>query len=102
MYPAKFSFDVNAAPDCVNDYVVFPTNLTGVTGGQASVIAYNELYAGTGASFCSATNPSVDWAYNTNFDANGVATTGTVQTSPVLSSNGSALACYRNKTHRQW
>ncbi len=34
--PAKFSFDVNAAPSCTNDYVVFPINApTGYT--RASV-----------------------------------------------------------------
>ncbi len=34
--PAKFSFDVNAAPSCTNDYVVFPINAsTGAT--RASV-----------------------------------------------------------------
>jgi hypothetical protein len=92
VYPAKFSFDINAAPDCTRDYVVFPTNLTGVTGGQASVVAYNQLYAGAGAPFCGATNPAVDWSYNTNFDAAGTATTGTVQTSPVLSADGAKLA----------
>jgi hypothetical protein len=72
--------------------VVFPTNLTGVTGGQASVIAYNQLYAGSGAPFCGVVNPAVDWSYNTNFDTVGTATTGTVQTSPVLSADGNELA----------
>src|SRR5580704_1345849 len=57
-FPAKFSFDINAAPDCTNDYAVFPTNLAGVTGGQASIVAYNKLYAGTAPSFCGVTNPS--------------------------------------------
>jgi hypothetical protein len=92
VYPAKFSFDINAAPDCTRDYVVFPTNLSGVTGGQASVVAYNQLYAGSGTPFCGVTNPAVDWSYNTNFDTAGVTTTGTVQTSPVLSADGTKLA----------
>jgi hypothetical protein len=92
VYPAKFSFNINATPDCTNDYAVFPTNLAGVTGGQASIIAYNKLYAGTGSSYCGVTNPSVYWSYNTNFDATGAATTGTVQTSPVLSRDGGKVA----------
>lgn len=70
MFPAKFSFDVSAAPDCTNDYVVFNTGLpsaagvaateTGtftantatngqtatITNGAASIV----LYANTGAS----------------------------------------------------
>jgi hypothetical protein len=98
VYPAKFSFDINAAPDCTNDYVVFPTNLAGVVGGQASVIAYNKLYAGTGTSFCGVANPAVDWSYDTNFDGSGVATTGIVQTSPVLSGDGSKIAFVETRT----
>jgi len=31
-YPAKFGFDANAAPDCVNDYVAFNTSLPGASG----------------------------------------------------------------------
>ena len=92
VYPAKFSFDISAAPDCTNDFVVFPTNLAGMTGGQASVIAYNKLYAGSGSPFCGVANPAVDWSYNTNLDAAGLATTGTVQTSPVLAGDGSKVA----------
>ena len=92
VYPAKYSFDVNANPDCTNDYVVFPTNLAGVTGVQASIIAYNKLYAGAGTPFCGVSNPTVDFSYNTNFDAAGVATIGTVQTSPVLSADGTKIA----------
>ncbi|MGB7283179.1 MAG: hypothetical protein WBE13_13025 [Candidatus Acidiferrum sp.] len=92
VFPAKFSFNLNAAPSCTNDYAVFPTNLAGAEAGQASIIAFNELYAGTGTSYCGVTNPSVYWSYDTNFDAGGVATTGTVQTSPVLSLDGSKLA----------
>jgi hypothetical protein len=98
VYPAKFSFDINATPDCTNDYVVFPTNLTGTTGGQASVIAYNKLYAGAGTPFCGVANPAVDWSYNTNFNTAGGATTGTVETSPVLSRDGSKVAFVETMT----
>ena len=31
MAPAKFSFDVNAAPDCTNDFAVFPVNASTVS-----------------------------------------------------------------------
>ncbi len=98
VYPAKFSFDINANPDCNNDYVVFPTNLAGVTAGQASVIAYRNLYAGTGAPACGMANPTVYWSYNTNFDNAGTATNGTVQTSPVLSADGSKVAFVETRT----
>ena len=36
MFPAKFSFDINAAPSCANDYVVYTSSLT---GGQAATQA---------------------------------------------------------------
>jgi hypothetical protein len=95
VYPAKFSFDVNAAPNCTNDFVVFTTNRPGAAT-QASVIAYNKLYSGAPAAFC-ALSPSVYWSYNTNFDASGTATTGTVATSPVLSADGTKVAFIENR-----
>jgi hypothetical protein len=98
VFPAKFSFNIHANPNCTKDYVVFPTNVAGVTGGQASVIAYNKLYAGAGSPFCGVANPSVYWSYNTNFNKTGVATTGTVQTSPVLSLDGSKVAFVETRT----
>jgi hypothetical protein len=98
VYPAKFSFDIHANPDCNNDFVMFPTNLVGVTAGQASVIAFRNLYAGTGSPFCGVADPTVYWSYDTNFDTAGAATNGTVQTSPVLSIDGSKLAFVETRT----
>jgi hypothetical protein len=98
VFPAKYTFDINANPDCTNDYVIFPTNLAGVTAGQASVIAYRNLYAGAGAPFCGVANPTVYWSYNTNFNNVGTATNGTVQTSPILSSDGSKVAFVETRT----
>jgi hypothetical protein len=98
VYPAKYSFDVTANPDCTNDYAVFPTNLTGATGGQASIIGFNKLYAGASTSYCGVANPSVYFSYNTNFDNSGTATTGTVQTSPVLSLDGTKVAFVETRT----
>lgn len=31
VYPAKYSFDINAAPSCANDFVVYPTAAAGAT-----------------------------------------------------------------------
>lgn len=45
IFPAKFTFDVNAAPSCTNDYVAFPVNKSG-SSSQASLVAFNNLYAG--------------------------------------------------------
>lgn len=92
IYPAKFSFDINAMPSCANDFVVFPTGLQGHTGGQASIVAINELYSGSGAGgtgICGTGQPSVLWAYNTNLAGDN---TGQIFSSPVLSIDGSKVA----------
>jgi hypothetical protein len=39
MFPAKFSFDINAAPSCTADYVVFGLNVAGAAG-QASLLGF--------------------------------------------------------------
>lgn len=82
--PAKFSFTLNAA-NCGNathpDFVVFNTSVAGAAGpgGQASIIAYDNLYTGS----CTAPTPAVYWAYNTG---------GTISTSVILSPDGSQVA----------
>jgi hypothetical protein len=45
-YPGKFAFDVTTY-SCTTDFVVFNTSLAG-SSGQASIIAYNNLYHGCG------------------------------------------------------
>ncbi|HLM82400.1 MAG TPA: hypothetical protein VK302_17480 [Terriglobales bacterium] len=63
-----------------NDFAIFNTGLPGASGpgGQASIIAYNNLY-----SICNGGVPTVYWAYNTS---------GTVFNSVVLSYDGSQVA----------
>lgn len=83
VFPAKYSFDPAAPPDCINDYVLYGLSLPGTTAGQANLVAFNNLYvngAGTGA--CAGTTPSVMFAYN--ISANG----GKIATSPILSLDG--------------
>ena len=75
-YPAKFSFSATTA-SCAKDFVVFNTSLAGATG-QASIIAYNNLYVG-----CTGTVPSVYWAYDTG---------GTISTSVTFSLDGNQVA----------
>jgi hypothetical protein len=72
-YPATYT---TGAASC-NDFVVFSTGLTG-TSSQASIIAFNNIYAG-----CNSGTPTVYWAYNT---------AGAITTSPVLSLDGSQIA----------
>ena len=82
MYPAKFTFDINAAPDCANDYVVFPIADNAVVGKQANLIAFNNLYT---PGLCgSATAPTFKFSYAVG--------TGVIRTSPVLSLDGRKVA----------
>ena len=85
VYPAKFTFDINATPSCTNDYVAFTTSLAG-SSTQPSIVAFDELYSTQGSvgGLCSQNGSSVKWAYNTG--------TGTVLTSPVLAGDGSKIA----------
>ncbi len=87
-FPAKFTFDINATPSCTNDFVVFTTGLPGATAGQASIMAINELYSGSGG-FCGTGPPSVMWAYNTNLAGDNA---GVIYSSPALSIDGSKVA----------
>ena len=77
-YPAKWSFNDTTA-SCANDFVIYPTGQAGLSGEQASIIAYYNMYTGG----CSGTVPEVDWAYNTG---------GTVMLSPVFSFYGNQVA----------
>jgi len=83
MFPAKYNFDINAAPDCANDYVVFGLNVAGATPGQANLVGVKNLYSGSGG-ICGA-NPTVNWAYNAS-TAGGV-----VRTSPAVSLDGKRI-----------
>jgi hypothetical protein len=92
MFPAKFSFDPAATPDCLNDFVVFGTvavGVPGVSGGQANLVALNNLYVNSnGTGFCKGiTAPTVLFAYNIT-----TVTGGKISTSPVLSEDGTKIA----------
>jgi len=81
MYPAKYTFAPVGSPDCVNDYVVFPITAAGNSSNQANLVGVNSLYLGT----CTlAPVPTVLFAYFVG--------TGKIQTSPVLSLDGTKVA----------
>ena len=62
-FPAKYVFDVNQAPSCTADYVVFTTSQTGTTA--TDIYAVNHLYVNsTNTGLCTGTNPTVMWAYH--------------------------------------
>jgi hypothetical protein len=95
-FPAKFTYDVTQGSITCTDLAAFPTNVPGMTGvegistGQPSIIAYENLYTaadGTGA--CPGTGPQIIWAYNTNASGD---TTGVVSGSPVISGDGTKIA----------
>jgi len=78
-FPAKFSFTsgvANCGSAATPDFVVYSTGLTG-SGTQASLVAYDNLYAG-----CTAPVPAVYWAYNTG---------GQILTSPEFSRDGTQV-----------
>jgi hypothetical protein len=81
VFPAKFGASLTAA-DCTHDFVVYPTGQAGSTTA-ATIIAYNNIYVGTGG--CETSDPAVYWAYNTH-------TGYTVTTSPILSRDGTQVA----------
>ena len=85
MYPAKFSFNVNATPDCTNDYVVYTIN-TAPGATQANIVAFNNLYSGSagGTGICGAGTATTYWAYQVSNVA--------LPTSPILSIDGTKVA----------
>lgn len=88
--PAKFVFDVTAAPSCTTDFVVTGIAVAG-SGTQANIIGLNNLYtnpAGTGS--CAGNGPSVIFAYNVG--------AGQVPSIVALSLNGLKVAFSENNT----
>jgi hypothetical protein len=81
MYPAKYTFSPIAAPNCTNDFVVYPINVAG-SATQANILGVNNLY--TGGTCPTGTVPNALFAYHVG--------SGVVQTSPVLSEDGTKVA----------
>ena len=46
MYPAKYTFDINATPSCSTDFIVYPVNATGGSS-QPNIVGFNNLYSGS-------------------------------------------------------
>ena len=84
--PAKYVFDVTQAPSCTNDFVVFVINATPSVGGQANIVALNNLYSGTtpATGICGSGSATFMWSY-----ASG---TGAIFLSPSLSLDGKKVA----------
>jgi hypothetical protein len=88
-FPAKFVFDVTAAPSCTNDFLVVGLPSTPASGGQANLFGVNNLYtAPSGTGFCSGTGPTVAYAY-----ASG---TGQIPGNVTISQFGTQVAYVEN------
>ena len=106
MYPAKYTFNVNATPTCIvgtgvplPDFVVFTVNVAG-SPTQPNIVAFQDLYSGTApgpTGICNTQRPSyftgdtptsaaTFWSYNIT------AADGVVSTSPALSLDGTKVA----------
>jgi hypothetical protein len=86
-FPAKYTLDPTAAPSCT-DYIVFALNIAAAAGGQANLVAFNNLYSGaTGTPMCPGGGPTLKFAYATSTQGNGLN-----RTSPVLSLDGKKIA----------
>jgi hypothetical protein len=88
MFPAKYSFNPDAAPSCTDDYVVF--GLASSVPGKANLVAFNNLYAnGSESGPCAPVlAPTVLFAYNITT----ATTDGKIVTSPILSEDGTQIA----------
>ena len=83
-YPAKYSYDVTAAPSCANDFVVFTVTAAPRAGTQANLVGLNNLYSGNNpAGLCGAA-PTFLFAY-------AIGTSGSTL-SPVVSLDGKKIA----------
>ena len=83
--PAKYVFDVTAAPSCSGDFVAMGIPANAVAGSQANIVGYNNLYTGSSPTgICSGTAPTVMFAY-----ASGA---GEVPGSISISPDGTQLA----------
>jgi hypothetical protein len=101
MYPAKFTFDINATPSCANDFVVFPVNQS-PNATHENLVALNNLYSGNVNSFgiCNRTTSASDnglaatvrWSY-----AVSSSIAAGVSTSPALSLDGTKVAFVESK-----
>jgi hypothetical protein len=89
--PAKFTFDVTAAPNCTNDFVAVGISATPASGGQANIVGMNNLYStqpASGAPNCTTNGPTIMFAY-----ASG---TGQVPAPLTISLKGTQLAYIEN------
>jgi len=89
-FPAKYTFDVTAAPSCTGDYVAMGIPANAVAGGQPNIVGYRDLYTPTDGTSdtCPGTGPTLMFAYASA----GGSTPGEVPGSISISTDGTQLA----------
>ncbi len=88
VFPAKYVFDVNSVPSCLNDFAVIGIP-TAPSATQANILGMNNLYStATSTGFCPTHGPTVTFAY-----ASGG---GQVPGSIVISQTGQQIAYVEN------
>ncbi len=96
--PAKYSFSTTSY-SCANDFAVFTINAT-PAAGQANVVAFNNLYTGTGSSSCPygpQTPPTTDYTQPTFLWSYEAGSAGSAL-SPTLSLDGTKVAFIETST----
>jgi hypothetical protein len=85
-YPAKYSFNAaDPTPSCANDYIVYALPAKAAT--DANLVAFNNLYVNdSGTGTCPGTTPHALFTYNASRH------TGKLNSSPVLSEDGTKVA----------
>jgi len=97
MSPAKYSFNVNAAPSCTSDYVVFPVNAsTGNT--RADVVGTFTAEPGIGQTTSVTITPAGGAAVTLTLTSSAVSNTGlNFQISATIATNATNLAAAINR-----
>jgi hypothetical protein len=97
--PAKYTFNVNSAPSCANDFAVYTIAAT-PSSTQANIVAFNNLYTGTISSSCPIPNQSpvtTDLTQPTFLWSYAAGTAGSAL-SPTLSLDGTKVAFIESGT----
>jgi hypothetical protein len=97
--PAKYSFSTTGTYSCTNDFVVY-TIAAAPSTTQANIVAFNNLYTGTGSSSCPngpQTPPTTDYKQPTFMWSYEVGTAASYL-SPTLSLDGTKVAFIENST----
>jgi len=97
MFPAKYSFDVNATPSCTSDFVVFPVNAsTGNT--RASVVGTFTGEPTSGQTTSVTVTPTVGTAVSLTLTASSTTNTGLdFELSTTTATNATNLAAAINR-----